>query len=95
MYCAVQCTDAQWPQSGRSGRATTGRRTRRAPFETWAQAWFNAPCLNWPAKAHKPVDGRRPQGRGILLIDETLDAATPFAGSLEVRRLFPNSSLIA
>ena len=31
----------------------------------------------------------------ILLIDETLDAATPFAGSLEVRRRFPNSSLIA
>jgi hypothetical protein len=37
-------------------------------------------------------------GRGVsstLLIDETLDAATPFTGSLEVRKLFPNSVLLA
>jgi hypothetical protein len=37
-------------------------------------------------------------GSGIanaLLIDETLDAATPFPGSLEVRRLFPHSVLLA
>jgi len=31
----------------------------------------------------------------VLLVDETLDAATPFAGSLAVRELFPRSSLIA
>ena len=31
----------------------------------------------------------------MLLIDETLDAATPYLGSLVVRQLFPNSSLIA
>ena len=30
-----------------------------------------------------------------LLVDETLDAATPYEGSLEVRRRFPHSSLIA
>jgi hypothetical protein len=37
-------------------------------------------------------------GHGIssaLLIDETLDAATPFPGSLEVRKLFPHSVLLA
>jgi hypothetical protein len=37
-------------------------------------------------------------GDGIssaLLIDETLDAATPFSGSLEVRKLFPNAVLLA
>jgi TAP-like protein len=37
-------------------------------------------------------------GNGIssaLLIDETLDAATPFEGSLEVRKLFPHSVLLA
>jgi hypothetical protein len=37
-------------------------------------------------------------GNGVssaLLIDETLDAATPFPGSLEVRKLFPRASLIA
>jgi hypothetical protein len=30
----------------------------------------------------------------VLLISETLDAATPFAGSLEVRKRFPRSALI-
>ena len=37
-------------------------------------------------------------GSGVqstLLIDETLDAATPFTGSLEVRKLFPHSVLLA
>jgi hypothetical protein len=63
--------------------------------QTWANAWYNAPCLFWPARAHQPVtvDGRRVSS--ALLIDQTLDAPTPFEGSLEVRQLFPNSSLIA
>ena len=30
----------------------------------------------------------------VLLVSETLDAATPFAGSLEVRKRFPRSALI-
>jgi hypothetical protein len=30
-----------------------------------------------------------------VLIDETLDAATPFTGSLEVRKLFPHAVLVA
>ena len=30
-----------------------------------------------------------------MLIDETLDAATPYSGSLEVRRLYPHSVLLA
>ena len=95
MYSAVQCTDVQWPQSWTKWKIDNWKTYARAPFETWGNAWFNAPCLYWPAKAHKPVnvDGRKVPG--ILLIDETLDAATPFPGSLEVRKRFPNSSLIA
>ena len=31
----------------------------------------------------------------ILLINETRDAATPYAGALATRRLFPSSSLVA
>jgi pimeloyl-ACP methyl ester carboxylesterase len=95
MYSAVQCTDVQWPQSWTKWKIDNWKTYAKAPYETWANAWFNAPCLYWPAKAHKPinVDGRKVPG--ILLIDETLDAATPFPGSLEVRKRFPNSSLIA
>jgi hypothetical protein len=56
---------------------------------------FNMPCVYWPARASTPVSVN---GRGVssaLLVDETLDAATPYSGSLAVRRLFPNASLIA
>jgi hypothetical protein len=63
---------------------------------TWANAWFNGPCLGWPGQARKSavhVDGS--QVKSLLMIDETLDAATPYSGSLAVRKLFPNASLIA
>jgi pimeloyl-ACP methyl ester carboxylesterase len=95
VYNAVQCTDVQWPQSWSQWRRDNWRTYAIAPFETWGNAWYNAPCLYWPAKAGKPlkIDGSRVAG--ALLIDETLDAATPYEGSLEVRKLFPRSSLIA
>jgi hypothetical protein len=85
----------QWPQQWSTWARDNWATFAQAQFETWANAWFNAPCLNWPAPAHKPltIDGSRV--RSALLIDQTLDAPTPFEGSLEVRRLYPNASLIA
>src|SRR4029077_15485786 len=97
VYSAVQCTDVQWPTSWAVWSQDNHRVNKIAPFETWGNAWFNAPCLHWPA----PAASQTPMlinGGGIhsaLLIDETLDAATPFTGSLEVRKLFPNSVLLA
>jgi pimeloyl-ACP methyl ester carboxylesterase len=94
-YLAVECTDAHWPLSWARWARDNTRINRAAPFETWGNAWFNAPCRNWEAPMTRPV---RVNGRGVrsaLLIDETLDAATPFQGSLEVRRLFPHSVLLA
>ena len=61
---------------------------------TWSNAWFNAPCRTWAGKAAEPVKVTGRQAPPILLINETHDAATPYAGSLEVRRLFPKSVLI-
>jgi pimeloyl-ACP methyl ester carboxylesterase len=97
VYNAVQCTDVQWPTSWAVWSRDNRRVNQLAPFETWANAWFNAPCLHWPA----PASRQHPMqihGTGIssaLLIDETLDAATPFGGSLTVRSLFPHSVLLA
>jgi hypothetical protein len=61
---------------------------------TWNNAWYNAPCLYWAAPAGVPtaVNG---DTTPVLLISETLDAATPYEGSLYVRSVFPNSALIA
>jgi pimeloyl-ACP methyl ester carboxylesterase len=95
IYNGVQCTDVQWPTSWAKWRADNWRVNAIAPFETWANAWFNAPCLTWPAKAGTPVNVNGSKVKSGLLVDGTLDAATPYTGSLEVRRLYPHSSLLA
>ncbi len=94
-YSAVQCSDVQWPQRWSTWERDNWATFARAPFETWGNAWYNAPCLFWPVPARTPVavDGRRVAP--ALLIGQTLDAPTPFEGSLEVRRRFPRASLIA
>jgi pimeloyl-ACP methyl ester carboxylesterase len=94
-YLAVQCTDAVWPGDWSTWAADSKRVAGKAPFETWANAWYNLPCRTWPAKAGTPVDVDGAKVGPILMIDETLDAATPFTGSLAVRKLFPKASLLA
>jgi pimeloyl-ACP methyl ester carboxylesterase len=94
IYLAVQCTDVQWPLSWAKWQRDNWRLHARYPFITWNNAWFNAPCLNWGAKAGKPVSVSGKQVAPILLISETNDAATPYTGSLEVRKRFPRSVLI-
>ncbi|ALG07064.1 alpha/beta hydrolase [Kibdelosporangium phytohabitans] len=94
VYLGTQCTDLQWPKSWIKWRIDNWITFAKAPFETWGNAWFNAPCLNWGAKAGKPVrvDGRKVPS--LLMINETLDAATPYEGALEVRSRYPNAALI-
>lgn len=94
VYLAVQCTDVQWPRSWKRWTADNWRVHRAAPFETWANAWYNAPCRHWGAKAGSPVRVDGSKAPPILLISETLDAATPYPGNLEVRKRFPRSALI-
>jgi len=94
VYNAVQCTDAHWPTRWARWARDNWRLNRVAPFLTWGNAWFNAGCRIWPVtggpRVH--VDGHRVRA---LLLDETLDAATPYRGSLTVRNRFPRSSLVA
>ncbi len=94
IYLAVQCSDAHWSSLPQFLK-TNAEVYKKAPFETWSNAWFNEPCTYWPApptKAPTKVDGSKVAG--ILLVSETLDAATPYSGSLELRKLFPKSSLV-
>lgn len=95
VYLAVECTDAPRPRNWNRWRRDNWRLHFRYPFFTWVNAWFNAPCAFWHAPPGKPVkvDGRKVPA--ILLLGETLDAATPFSGGLEVRRRYPRASLIA
>jgi hypothetical protein len=94
-YLAVSCTDAPWPRDWDKVRRDNWRVYQKAPFVTWGNAWFNGPYQYWPAKPGRPVDVDGRHVDSVLLIDETLDAATPFEGSLEVRRRYPGARLIA
>jgi pimeloyl-ACP methyl ester carboxylesterase len=95
VYLGVQCTDTSWPKSWKTWRDDNNRIARKAPFLAWSNAWYNEPCRHWPAPARTPkkIDGSKVGS--VLLLSETLDAATPYAGSKQVRKLFPNASLVA
>jgi pimeloyl-ACP methyl ester carboxylesterase len=95
VYLAVECTDTQWPTNWNKWRVDNWATFGKAPYFTWLNAWFNAPCVFWPAKAGKPVTVGSGSVPSMLLVDETLDAPTPYEGSLEARSRFPNSALIA
>ena len=94
-YLAVECTDTPSPRDWKTWQADNWLAFGQAPYYAWLNAWYNAPCGFWPAGAGTPVDVGSTSVNSVLLIDETLDAATPFEGSLEARDRFPTSSLIA
>ncbi len=95
VYNAVQCSDQDWPGWARTRRDSV-RLHRQAPFLTWGNTWYNAPCLSWhaPHRNRLAVSGAAVTAK-MLLISETKDAATPYSGAVEVRRRFPSASLVA
>ncbi|HEX5742188.1 MAG TPA: alpha/beta hydrolase [Pilimelia sp.] len=95
VYVGVQCTDVQWPADWVTWRKDTWDTHAKAPFYTWANTWFNAPCLTWPAPPGTPVAVDPAKAPPVLLISEEWDGATPYEGALEARRIFPNSVLVS
>ncbi|MFP5068758.1 alpha/beta fold hydrolase [Pseudonocardia nantongensis] len=93
-YLATQCTDGPFPRDWATWERDNTATARTAPFQTWGNAWYNAPCLNWPVPPGPApvVEGKIDSGP--LLISETYDGATPYEGALQARRTFPGSSLI-
>ncbi|WP_217641371.1 alpha/beta hydrolase [Actinopolyspora alba] len=94
VYLAIECTDAEWPKRWSTWRTDHWRVYARAPFETWGNAWYNAPCRTWSAPAGDRLRVSGDDVSGALLINQEFDAATPYSGALEVRRRFPESALI-
>ncbi len=95
MYLAVQCIDAPWPKDYATWREDAFATARSARFLTWNNVWFNTPCLYWPAASGRPVTVNGNRAPKVLLINTTLDGATPYAGALEARRLFRRAVLVA
>ena len=94
VYLGVICTDAPWPRNGKYIQRKNWQNFEKAPLTTWWNGWYNGPCQFWPVNASKLVNVDGSRAGGLLLIGETLDAVSPFAGSLEARRRFPHARLI-
>jgi pimeloyl-ACP methyl ester carboxylesterase len=95
VYTAVECSDVNWPRNWAYWNSDTRRVYARAPFETWGNAWFNAACAFWPVKGPaKPLAIRGAGLPPILMLQGTLDAATPYAGALVARRLLPSARMV-
>jgi pimeloyl-ACP methyl ester carboxylesterase len=95
VYNAVECSDVNWPRNWPKWNADTRRVYRTAPFQAWDNAWFNAACAFWPV--HGPARPAQIRGAGlpgILMIQGTLDGATPYPGAQAAHRLLPTARML-
>ncbi|AHH97802.1 alpha/beta hydrolase [Kutzneria albida] len=93
-YTAVSCNDARWPRSWARWDQDNSAYAVKAPIETWANVALNLPCAYWPVTGQRPT---RIDGRGlppILMLQGTLDGATPFEGAVRTHALLPSSHLV-
>ncbi|MFG2130951.1 alpha/beta hydrolase [Streptomyces sp. NPDC048751] len=94
IYTSVQCRDASWPRDWNQWRKDNAAVAKKAPFFTWNNAWYNAPCAFWPTTSQRPVNVANSKLPPVLLFQATNDAATPYQGGVTVHRLLKNSSLV-
>ena len=95
VYNAVQCSDVNWPRSFSFWTSDAERVYRKAPFQAWDNAWFNAACAFWPVRGPaKPLQIKGTGLPGILLLQGTLDPATPYAGAQDAHKLLPSARMV-
>ena len=94
-YNAINCGDVNWPRNWARWQSDAVRVYRTAPFLAWENTWFNAACAFWPVKA--PAQPLQIKGQGlppILMLQGTLDAATPYAGAQNAHKLLPSARMV-
>jgi pimeloyl-ACP methyl ester carboxylesterase len=95
VYNAVQCSDVNWPRSWAYWTSDTETIYKTAPFQAWDNAWFNAACAFWPVKGPaKPMQINGAGLPGILMLQGTLDPATPYAGAQQAHKLLPSARMV-
>jgi len=95
VYNAVQCADVSWPRSWAYWSSDTELVYKAAPFYAWGNAWFNAACAFWPVPAPaRPLQISGAGLPGILMLQGTLDAATPYAGAQDAHKLLPSARMV-
>ncbi|WP_433326616.1 alpha/beta hydrolase [Spirillospora sp. CA-294931] len=95
VYNGVQGADAKWPRDWNKWRKDAAKLYKQGyRFNTWSNVWYNAPVLYWPVKggpAYKLGSKKTPN---FLVVQSTLDGATPVAGGYQMHKLFPSSRLV-
>jgi pimeloyl-ACP methyl ester carboxylesterase len=95
VYNAVQCSDVNWPRSWAYWTADTEMIYQKAPFQAWDNAWFNASCAFWPVQGPaRPLQIKGAGLPGILMLQGTLDPATPYAGAQDAHKLLPSARMV-
>ncbi|MGV9315286.1 alpha/beta hydrolase [Streptomyces sp. NPDC003691] len=96
VYTAILCNDAPWPTEWRVWDRDNTALARKAPFETWDNAWMNLPCAFWRAPRQQPLEVRTRWGAlpPVLILAAEHDAATPYEGAKELARRLKGSVLI-
>jgi len=95
VYNAVECADVNWPRNWAKWQSDTLRVYRTAPFQAWDNAWFNAACAFWPARGPaKPFQVNGAKLPPVLMLQGTLDAATPYAGAQDAHKLLPSARMV-
>ncbi|MFJ9940362.1 alpha/beta hydrolase [Streptomyces erythrochromogenes] len=94
VYTAVQCRDSAWPRDWNEWRADMWRTHTKAPFMTWNNAWYNAPCAFWPTEPLRAPDVTNADLPPALLLQATDDAATPFDGAVSMREKLSGAALV-
>ena len=95
VYNAVECADVSWPRSFAYWTSDTEVINKTAPFYAWGNAWDNAACAFWPV--HGPARPLQINGAGlpgILMVQGTLDPATPYAGAQNAHKLLPSARMV-
>jgi pimeloyl-ACP methyl ester carboxylesterase len=95
VYNAVQCSDVNWPRSWAKWDSDTEKVDQTAPFQAWDNAWYNAACAFWPVKGPaQPLKIGASGLPGILMLQGTLDAATPYAGAQVAHQDLPTARMV-
>jgi pimeloyl-ACP methyl ester carboxylesterase len=95
VYNAVECSDVAWPRTWARWNTDTRKVYAAAPYEAWGNTWFNAACAFWPVKGPaRPLAINGAGLPGILMLQGTLDPATPYAGALAARRALPSARMV-
>ncbi|MDH2391082.1 alpha/beta hydrolase [Streptomyces sp. HNM0663] len=96
VYTAIECNDASWPTQWEVWDRDNSELALKAPFETWDNAWMNLPCAYWSEPRQRPLDVGAGEGElpPTLILAAERDAATPYAGALELQRRLAGSALV-